>query len=103
MEINIVRLNSQMREFLTRLTMNLESCQINNLYLMQFVDKDFALLKTTSNYQDFLFSCDQSTTRMVARGLSYKDYMSTWTLLHKTGVCLLSLNIESHFSLCSIC
>jgi hypothetical protein len=44
METNIVRLNPLMHVFLTRLTMNLESCQINILHLMRFIDKDFALI-----------------------------------------------------------
>jgi hypothetical protein len=44
METNIVRLSSLMCEFLTHLTMNLESCNINVLHLMRFIDKDFALI-----------------------------------------------------------
>jgi hypothetical protein len=44
MEMNIVRLNSLMHEFLTHLTMNLESCQINVLHLIPFIDKNFALI-----------------------------------------------------------
>jgi hypothetical protein len=44
MEFNIVRPNSLMHEFLTHLTVNLESCQINILHLILFIDKDFAFI-----------------------------------------------------------
>jgi hypothetical protein len=44
MELSIVQLKSLTCEFLTRLTMNLESCQINVLYLMLFLDKGFGLM-----------------------------------------------------------
>jgi hypothetical protein len=33
-----------MHELLVRLTVNLESCQINILHLIQFIDKSFALM-----------------------------------------------------------
>jgi hypothetical protein len=44
MEINIVQPISFMREFFTRLTMDLKSCQINVLHLISFIDKYFALI-----------------------------------------------------------
>jgi hypothetical protein len=44
METTIVWLNSFMREFLTHLTMDLESCDINVLHLISFIYKDFALI-----------------------------------------------------------
>jgi hypothetical protein len=45
MELSIVRLKSFTNELLTHLTMNLESCQINVLYLILFIDKGFALMQ----------------------------------------------------------
>jgi hypothetical protein len=44
MELSIVRLNSLTRKLLNHLTVNLESCQINVLHLILFINKGFALM-----------------------------------------------------------